>query len=158
MDWTNWTPRERANLRFILKDERLLLIRKKRGLGAGKINAPGGKIEPGETALESAIRETREEVGVVPHAPEQRGELFFQFIDGYSLHCAVFLSFNCDGEPFETVEATPFWCDIDKIPFHEMWADDAHWLPHMLDGKSFRGYFTFDGETMLDHRVVIITK
>src|SRR5438094_443021 len=67
MDWKNWTPRERANLCFILKDDRLLLIRKKRGLGAGKINAPGGKIDPGETALESAIRETREEVGVVPH-------------------------------------------------------------------------------------------
>src|SRR5712672_1669473 len=42
MDWTNWTPRERANLCFILKDGHLLLIRKKRGLGAGKINAPGG--------------------------------------------------------------------------------------------------------------------
>ncbi len=155
MDWNNWIPQERANLCFILKDERLLLIRKKRGLGAGKINAPGGRLEPGETALEAAIRETLEEVGVVPHAPSLRGELFFQFADGYSLHCAVFLALDCEGEPVETVEADPFWCGIDDIPFHEMWADDAHWLPLMLDGKNFRGYFNFDGETMLEHRIEI---
>ncbi|NBV86555.1 MAG: NUDIX hydrolase, partial [Verrucomicrobia bacterium] len=41
MDWTRWLPSERANLCFIIKDRRVLLIRKKRGLGAGKINAPG---------------------------------------------------------------------------------------------------------------------
>ena len=29
-----------ANLCFIVKGERVLLIRKKRGLGAGKINGP----------------------------------------------------------------------------------------------------------------------
>ena len=57
MDWKNWIPRERANLCFIVKGGRVLLIRKKRGLGAGKVNGPGGKIEPGETSMESAIRE-----------------------------------------------------------------------------------------------------
>ena len=46
MDWKNWIPRERANLCFIVKDGSVLLIRKKRGLGAGKVNGPGGKIEP----------------------------------------------------------------------------------------------------------------
>lgn len=158
MDWLNWSPRERANLCFILKNDRLLLIRKKRGLGAGKINAPGGKIEPHETALESAIRETREEVGVVPHAPEQRGELFFQFADGYSLHCAVFLAHDCDGEPIETDEATPFWVSVDAIPYDEMWADDRHWLPLLLDGKPFCGHFVFDGEEMKSREIEIVTE
>ena len=59
MDWQNWQPRQYANLCFIVKDGRVLLIRKKRGLGAGKINAPGGKLESGETALGAAIRETQ---------------------------------------------------------------------------------------------------
>src|SRR5256885_7174497 len=92
MDWKNWSPRERANLCFIVKDERILLIRKKRGLGAGKINGPGGKIEPGESALDSAIRETQEEIGVTPLEIEERGVLHFQFADGHSLHCVVFLA------------------------------------------------------------------
>ncbi len=156
MDWSRWVPRERANLCFILKEGRLLLIRKKRGFGVGKINAPGGKIEPGETALASAIRETLEEVGVAPLAPEKRGELFFQFADGYSLHCTVFLALGCEGEPRETEEAAPMWTAADAIPFHEMWADDAHWLPLLLAGAAFRGYFTFDGETLLSREIQLL--
>ena len=158
MDWNTWSPRERANLCFILKNDQLLLIRKKRGLGAGKINAPGGKIEPGETALASAIRETREEVGVTPIAPEKRGELCFQFADGYSLHCTVFLAFDCAGEPIETPEAAPFWNPAGQIPYEEMWEDDRHWLPLLLEGKTFCGYFTFDGEEMKSREIEIVAE
>jgi 8-oxo-dGTP diphosphatase len=155
MDWTLWRPRERANLCFIRKDDRLLLIRKKRGFGAGKINAPGGKIEPGETALEAAIRETCEEVGVVPLRPKPRGELHFQFVDGYSLHCTVFLATDLRGEPVDTAEAAPFWADINALPYDEMWEDDRHWLPLLLEGKSFAGFFTFDGDAMLTRAIEI---
>ncbi len=64
MNWADWTPREYANLCFIIKDGRALLIRKKRGLGAGKINAPGGKLEAGETPEQCLVRELREEFAV----------------------------------------------------------------------------------------------
>ena len=155
MTWATWTPRERANLCFIRKGNRLLLIRKKRGLGAGKINAPGGKIEPGESALDSAIRETQEEIGVTPLDVKQRGELCFQFTDGYSLHCTVFLAEDLEGEPVETDEAAPFWCAVDAVPYGEMWEDDQHWLPLMLAGKTFAGFFTFDGDAMLTREIEI---
>lgn len=156
MDWSNWMPREIATLCFIQRDGQLLLIRKKRGLGAGKINAPGGRIEPGETAMEAAVRETVEEVGVSPFDLVKRGELHFQFLDGYSLHCTVFFARGCKGEMIETDEATPFWCAIDAVPYHEMWADDAHWLPLVIDGKNFIGYFVFDDEIMLSNRVDVV--
>lgn len=149
MDWNQWTPRERANLCFIVKDGRVLLIRKKRGLGAGKINGPGGKIEPGETALESAIRETQEEIGVTPLQLDERAILHFQFTDGYSLLCTVFVARDFDGEPIETPEATPMWFPTTAIPFEEMWADDRHWLPQVLAGGCLHGWFVFDGEAML---------
>jgi 8-oxo-dGTP diphosphatase len=153
MDWTHWQPRERANLCFIVKDGRVLLIRKKRGLGAGKINGPGGKIEADETALQSAIRETQEEIGVTPLEIEERGTLCFQFVDGYSLHCVVFFAHDYEGELIETVEATPIWFEMDKIPYDEMWADDRFWLPRALKGERFIGRFEFDSDTMLSQDV-----
>ena len=64
IDWSSWIPTVKATLLFIWKGDQLLLIRKKRGLGAGKINAPGGKIDPGETPLQAAERELLEELGV----------------------------------------------------------------------------------------------
>ncbi len=158
MDWSTWTPRERANLCFILKDQRLLLIRKKRGIGAGKVNAPGGKIEPGETAMDSAVRETQEEIGVTPLGVTERGELSFDFADGYSLHCVVFMAEDFVGEPVETEEAAPFWVSVDAVPYAEMWEDDRHWLPLMLKGKRFDGFFEFDGDKMTSNELTIRTE
>ncbi|MGI9241010.1 MAG: 8-oxo-dGTP diphosphatase [Verrucomicrobiales bacterium] len=149
MDWNDWEPNLRANLLFLQRGEEVLLIRKKRGIGAGKINAPGGKIEPGETAAEGAIRETEEEVGLQATDLRQMGELHFQFTDGMALHCTVFHSDQFSGEAIETDEAIPIWTEIATIPYDEMWEDDVHWLPQMLAGKTFRGYFEFDGDQML---------
>ncbi len=146
--WDGWVPRERATLCFVVRDGWILLIRKKRGLGAGKINAPGGRLEAGETTLEAAIRETREEVGVTPLGMALRGELFFQFADGYSLECAVYLATDCEGDLIETDEALPIWTRLEAIPYAEMWADDVHWLPGVLEGRRFRGFFEFDQEEM----------
>ena len=130
-----------------------MLIRKKRGLGAGKINGPGGKIEPSETALHCATREVQEEIGVTPSELEERGQLHFQFTDGYSLHCTVFLAHQFTGEPIETAEATPLWFDFARIPYHEMWEDDRLWLPQMLAGEKFVAWFDFDGDKMLTQDV-----
>jgi 8-oxo-dGTP diphosphatase len=156
-DWPSWTPKERATLCFIVSGGRVLLIRKKRGLGAGKINAPGGKIEPDELPVDCAVRETREEVLVEAQNAVEHGELFFQFTDGYSLHCHVFRADGCLGEPGETDEALPIWTPLDAIPYHDMWPDDAQWLPLLLAGKHFRGWFEFDGERMLDCRVDLVS-
>ena len=153
MDWNTWTPRERATLCFIKRNGKVLLIHKKRGLGAGKINGPGGRMEPGETPLECAIRETQEEICVTPRDLEKQGELHFQFLDGYSLFCTVYVAHGYYGEPRETEEAVPFWADIGEIPYEGMWEDDPHWLPLAITGRNFRGYFEFDGERLLSHRV-----
>jgi len=152
-DWANWQPGMRATLLFVLRGDEVLLIHKKRGLGAGKVNAPGGKIEPGETAEQAAVREVEEEVGLRVRKPEAMGELRFQFVDGLALYCAVFRSTEFDGEIGATDEADPFWCKLNAIPYDNMWADDALWLPGMLQGKTFDGRFDFDDERMLWHQL-----
>ncbi len=155
IDWPAWQPVDRATLLFVIRDGRILLIRKKRGLGAGKINGPGGRLDPGETHRACAVREVEEELRVTPTGISHRGELLFQFTDGYSIHVQVFAATGCRGEPQETAEAVPLWTDLDRIPYDEMWADDRIWLPLMLAGKPFSGRFIFDGDAMLDHQVEI---
>ncbi len=157
IDWDNWIPQVRANLCFIQSGGKVLLIRKLRGFGMGKINGPGGKIEPGESMMESAIRETIEEVGVEPLNPVKRGELFFQFLDSLSIHCSVFWTAHYTGTPIITDEAIPMWFDLDKVPYDEMWKDDVHWLPQVLNGHSVTGKFIFDGEALIDRDVEIHT-
>jgi 8-oxo-dGTP diphosphatase len=153
IDWKAWVPQQRATLLFVIRGGQILLIRKKRGLGAGKINGPGGRIDPGETPLEAAIREVQEELCVTPTGVRDCGELRFQFLDGLSLHGYVFTATDCDGDPQETEEAAPLWTPIDAIPYDEMWADDWLWYPLMLAGTRFDGRFLFDGDRMLGFEV-----
>lgn len=55
----------------------VLLGRKKRGFGTGKIMGLGGKVEPGESDAACAVREAGEEAGitVAPGSPTWRAEL-----------------------------------------------------------------------------------
>lgn len=151
-DWKTWDPGTRATLMFVVDEPRgeVLLIRKKRGLGAGKINGPGGKIDPGETATACAVRETEEELGVTALHPVKHGELWFQFVDGLRMHVAVFVARSHSGTAVETPEAIPLWTPMNALPFHEMWADDREWLAQMLlEKRVFCGKFVFDGDAML---------
>lgn len=156
-DWASWTPHDRATLLFVVDESagRILLIRKKRGLGAGKVNGPGGRLEPGETPLACAVREVEEELCVTPTGVRELGELLFQFVDGYALFATVFRADGCIGTPTETDEAVPLWTPVGDLPFHEMWADDALWLPLVLSETRFSGRFVFDGDRMLSHAVQI---
>jgi len=157
IDWEAWRPHDTATLLFVLDGDRVLLIRKKRGLGAGKINAPGGRLEPDETPLAAAVREVEEEVCVTPFEIEARGTLRFEFVDGYRLQAHVFVAGGYRGEPTETDEAVPLWFARSELPFSEMWADDALWLPRVLGGEIVSGRFIFDGDAMLDHELTSAT-
>lgn len=153
IDWAGWEPTWRATLLFLFRGEEVLLIHKKTGFGKGKINGPGGRIEPGETPVEAAVREVMEEVCVEPASVSSCGELYFQFQDGFSIQGYVFRAEAFTGQPMETREARPFWQSIDAMPYDRMWADDRVWFPRVVDREGFRARFLFDGEIMLDHRI-----
>ena len=146
-----------VTLCFIVQSGRVLLMRKKRGIGAGKINAPGGKVDPGETPLAAAIRETQEEICVTPLSPELRGQLWFHFKGGPTWRCLVYLAAEFEGEPRETAEAIPRWYDTKVIPYAEMWEDDRFWLPMLLAGERFEGSVEVDGEHVAKQNIKTIS-
>jgi 8-oxo-dGTP diphosphatase len=149
IDWNHWSGEMHATILFIIKDGRILLIEKKRGLGAGKINGPGGKIDPGETPLEAAIRETQEELLITPMAPRKLGELQFSMSDCPDIHCHVYRAEDYSGTATETEEAAPVWTSLEAVPYHRMWEDDQHWLPLLINNQSFLGRFIFEKEKLL---------
>ena len=141
-----------CSLVFVFNSKnQILLAMKKRGFGEGKWNGPGGKVEPGETIVESASRELFEETGIeiASDKMEARGVLHFHFADKslWDKDVSIFVSHGYTGTFTETEEMKPEWFDIDKIPFDTMWEDDIYWLPRVIDGESveFEFYFWEDG-------------
>jgi 8-oxo-dGTP diphosphatase/2-hydroxy-dATP diphosphatase len=127
------------------QDSRVLLGMKKRGFGAGRWNGFGGKLNEGETILEAARREFKEEAGIEIGDLEEMGILDFSFEgkpDVLEVH--IFKAETYEGEIGETEEMRPQWFHTDDIPFASMWEDDIHWFPLFLEGKKFRGRFLFD--------------
>ncbi|MCU1438552.1 MAG: hypothetical protein JWP66_1639, partial [Naasia sp.] len=59
--------------------EEVLLGDKLTGIGTGRLVGPGGKLEPGETAEEAAVREVAEEVGITVRSLVRIAELAYTF-------------------------------------------------------------------------------
>ncbi len=139
-----------VTLCLFLKGGKILLARKKRGFGAGKINGIGGKVGEGETIQEAASREVEEEIGVVvdPAKIENVGNVKFYFKDKseWNQHMHIFLVRDWEGEPKESEEMAPKWYYTNEIPFDAMWADDKHWLPAVLAGKKVECEFNFTND------------
>ncbi len=154
IDWDNWEADEKCVLTYLFDKDKVLLIHKKKGLGKGYINAPGGHIEPEETKFEAAIRETKEETGLIVEGLKEMGILRFQFKDGLKMLGYVFFSYSYSGSMIDECEETkPFWCPTDKLDYSLMWEDDILWLPRALKGDTFDGKFLFDGNQLIDSNV-----
>jgi len=146
-----------ATLVFLIKDEpssEILLGLKKAGFAQGKLNGFGGKVENGETIERAAVRELREETGVLVSEQDLRRMAHLTFVfpakPGWDQVVHVFLARQWEGEPAESAEMRPAWYRVSEIPFETMWQDDPHWLPLILRGKRIRARFTFqaDNETV----------
>jgi 8-oxo-dGTP diphosphatase len=151
-----------ATLCFILHDKRVLLLKKNPGLfGAGKWNAPGGKLQPKETAENCAAREVYEETGLDVRELRKVGTLvFFKYNkrEDPDWIAHVFLTTEFHGNLKEGKEGVLRWYPTDRLPLDEMWEDDRYWYRHAIEGRSFHGdfYFRGDFEKLVDHKIELL--
>lgn len=135
---------------------------KKVRFGAGKLNGMGGGVEEGETPIEAAIREGKEEVGIVvrPEDMQARGVIRFSF-EGkpdWDRVVHIFVAEWWQEDPIETEEMAPEWFLLEDIPYDRMWIDDKYWLPLVLEGNVIDAEFHFegDGSAILRQRVDVV--
>ncbi|XP_076764059.1 oxidized purine nucleoside triphosphate hydrolase [Xylocopa sonorina] len=144
------SKRKIFSLVFVRKTTEILLGLKKRGFGKDKWNGFGGKVEPGESILQGAMRELREECGLSAQELKKTGILEFEFEgDKVLLEVHVFETYKYSGEVTESEEMRPKWYNLKDIPFTQMWADDKYWFPYMLRGELFKGYFLYRGQNLI---------
>jgi 8-oxo-dGTP pyrophosphatase MutT (NUDIX family) len=132
-----------CTLVLLIRGDEVLLAMKKRGFGQGWWNGVGGKLDPGESVLEAAVRETQEEIDVVIDPADLQP---VAIIDFYFPHdprdkqnnqqVQVFLCERWQGEPQESEEMAPKWFPKSAPPLDAMWPGDDRWLPRVLMGQT----------------------
>lgn len=138
----------------------ICLAMKKRGFGKDKWNGVGGKLNPGETIEQAAIRETKEEINVDVKEFDKVAIIDFFFLNNPDWDQQVHAYFceSWTGEPEESEEMSPKWFSPDYLPFAQMWPDDADWLPKVIDGNLVRASFTFEQNDTITAKEVAIVK
>ena len=94
----------------LVRDGHVLTVRKR---GTERFMLVGGKLEPGETALDAALRETHEEVGLRIESATLIGEF----------HSAA------ANEPGHTLHSTVFWVESDDEPVASAEIAEVRWTP-----------------------------
>ena len=74
---------------YFIRDNKVLLGLKKRGFGRGKYNGFGGKPKEGESVEETALREAREETGLVMNEYYKAAEIDFGTDYPFIMHLYV---------------------------------------------------------------------
>lgn len=136
-----------ATILLLLNRDEVLLAKKKRGFGVGKWNGVGGKPNPGEQILDTARRESEEEIGVRPLNHNNVAIFKYYFPqDNFGMKVWIFKATEWQGEPVESEEMKPQWFKFKDIPYGQMWSDDEVWMPKVLEGTLLTGSFMFDKE------------
>jgi 8-oxo-dGTP diphosphatase len=135
-----------ATICHIIRGRKLLLKKATRGISVGKWNAPGGKLEPGETPEQCARREVLEETGLRVSKLFYHGSLTFMMDGGKTLHTRAhaFSSRDAKGRARSSAEGEVRWYPLGRLPEAQMWEDDQYWVPLVLRGIHFDAKFTYD--------------
>jgi len=130
-----------ATLCYVIdKDKTLMLFRNKKSndVHEGKWNGLGGKFEPGETPEECAIREVKEESGLVIKNPLLKGFITFPMFDGKKdWYVFLFTINNFSGKLIDSREGKLEWIPNNKLLELNLWDGDRIFIPWLFKKDFF---------------------
>ncbi len=144
-----------ATLCYLKRDGKTLMIhrvKKQDDMHAGKWNGLGGKLEPGETPEECAVREIREESGLIARNPLLKGVLTFpKFFNDEDWYAFVFVVYEFEGRLIDSPEGILKWVDDSELLDLQLWEGDRVFLPWLYQPGFFSAKFIYQNGELLDY-------
>ncbi len=146
-----------ATLCYVRRAGRTLMlhrIKKPGDMHAGKWNGLGGKFEPGESPEQCAIREIREESGLIARNPDLRGMITFPgFAGDDDWYTFLYVVTDFEGELIDSPEGVLRWIPDDELLDLPLWEGDRTFLKWLDIPGFFSGRFVYEGERVVEQEV-----
>ena len=130
-------------------------IKKENDMHKGKWNGLGGKFESGESPEECAIREIKEESGLLVRDPKLHGVITFPAFDGIDdWYVFLFTATDFSGELINSNEGVLEWIDDDKLLDLHLWEGDKIFIPWLDQDSFFSAKFNYADGRLVDYQVI----
>ncbi|MEZ4768381.1 MAG: 8-oxo-dGTP diphosphatase [Caldilineales bacterium] len=151
-------PRKVTTLVYAARNGEVLMMHRRKQPNLGQWTAPGGKVELNESPAECAVRELREETGLVATG---RPELRLIVTETSPLPDWQWLMFvyrisEFSGQVTSCDEGDLAWIDEDQVLALDIPQADAIFYPHVVAGSTapIAMKFEYDGDLrLIDWRV-----
>jgi 8-oxo-dGTP diphosphatase len=147
-----------ATLCYVRRDSKTLMVyrnKKPNDMHMGKWNGLGGKLEPGESPEECAVREIFEESGLQVKTLTLKGFLTFPaFSNDEDWYAFVYLVSDFTGNLISSPEGELRWIEDSELLKLNLWAGDRIFLPLLERPGIFSGKFVYIDGNLIEHEVV----
>lgn len=128
-------------------------VKKANDMHQGKWNGLGGKLEPGESPEECAVREIAEECGLLVVNPTLKGIITFPAFDDFEdWYVFVFVARQFEGELHATsVEGHLRWVPDAELLALNLWEGDRIFLPWLDAPGFFSAKFNYAKGRLVNH-------
>ncbi len=146
-----------ATLCYIQKDGKTLMLfrnKKENDYHEGKWNGLGGKFELSESPEECAVREIKEESGLIAKSLKMKGFITFPMFDGNEdWYVFLFVITDFEGELIDSPEGTLEWIPNEKLTELKLWDGDKIFIPWLFQEKFFSAKFNYQNGKFIDYSV-----
>ena len=136
---------------FAFKDNKVACIKYK-NINKDYFDIPGGKIEDGETEIQTCIREFKEETGLELKDPKLKGISFWK--DSTEGIIFIYTAEKVDGDLQESEEGRLEWIDISELDNIKQFDMNSKFTKYILEDGMFEGKFILDENAkVLDYKI-----
>ncbi len=136
-------------------------VKKENDYHKGKWNGLGGKFEQGETPEECAVREVKEESGLMIKNTRLHGLITFPMFDGVDdWYVFIFTASEFEGKLIPSNEGNLKWIKNEELFSLNLWEGDKIFLEWVFKDESnpgkdmfFSAKFNYDNGNFLDYKV-----
>jgi 8-oxo-dGTP diphosphatase len=130
-------------------------VKKKNDMHAGKWNGLGGKLEPGETPEECAVREIWEESGLSVQNLIFKGIITFPAFDNNEdWYTFIYIIDRFEGDLIDSPEGHLKWVDNTQLLKLNLWPGDRIFIPWLDRPGFFSGRFVYQNKELVEHEVI----